>query len=94
MSEFREVVHAWAREQLERSSHTGPYEVVSVRLDVVDEYDSSSLQSERIEVGIEFRHKGCPLCIGDVGWWCMPDTRDAARILNELLALGDRQVER
>lgn len=90
LAAFRELLHEWARKQLEEfSDHTGPFEITRVRVEYVDE-------SDRIEVGIGFRHRGCtlytweghPMC--EVRSWSIPDEmRSTVEMLNEILALGD-----
>lgn len=98
MGEFREVLHEWARRQLEeRSDHTGPFRVVEVW---VGHDWPSSISSELVEVGILFEHDGgscaswrapgdtspCPSRMS----WCMPDTVETVKMLNELFAIADQ----
>lgn len=92
---FREVLHRWALAKLEGSTtdHTGPYEILAVRID----HDmGGSIKNESINVSIQFRHdcqyRGydgnhpCP----EVTWWSpLTGTTDTVKMLNELLATGD-----
>ena len=90
MSEFRSLLHDWARKQLrEQSGHTGTFEIESVYLDQVHGY---SMGNDYIEVNVSFTHTGCTLHAYDglpcrvKGHWSMPDTTTTVKILNELLA--------
>lgn len=69
MSEFREVVHEWARRQLtERSGHAGPFEIKQTSLERTPGiYTADTFDSEETNVYIEFRHQGssCPRCAAD-----------------------------
>ncbi len=88
---FRDVLHAWAAEQLEhRSDHNGPFRITGVRVESVHGY---SVENDYIEVTISFDHDHCTFsnydgtpCRGPRSW-SMPDTTDTVTMLNELLAL-------
>lgn len=92
---FREVLHRWALAKLDGSNtdHTGPFEVVQVRL---SRDHGSSIDSESVDVNIQFRHGGCTAYTWDghpectVEWWSpLAGTFDTVAMLNELLASGD-----
>lgn len=95
VTDFRAVLHRWALAKLETSptDHTGPFEVLAVR---VDHSEPSSISSEEINVSIRFAHHGCtaytwnghPECT--VEWWSpFGGTTNTVAMLNELLATGD-----
>lgn len=93
---FREVLHAWALDQLNAGAkdHTGPFEVLSVRLD--HDY-GGSVENESVNVSIQFRHHGCTAftwtghveCGPVTSWSPLVGSVDTVRLLNELLAKGD-----
>jgi hypothetical protein len=93
---FRAVLHRWALAKLEAGAtdHNGPYEILQVR---VEHDEPSSVSSEAINVGIQFRHTECRYrgydgnhpC-PDVAWWSpYAGTVSTVRMLNELLATAD-----
>jgi len=70
MSEFREVVHEWARRQLaNRSGHTGPYTIGHTSLEETDGYYSdSTFDPSEVWISIQFTHDAgaCERCISDL----------------------------
>ena len=94
---FRHVLHEWARRQLDKYGHTGPFEILSVTVDHVRGHGSPDTPADdEVWVRIVFRHPGgCPYwsrpewpCHPENGW-SMPDTTTTVAMLNELLALAD-----
>jgi hypothetical protein len=89
---YREHLHAWARHQLEQhSSHTGPFDNVSVSIEHIHGY---SVESDYLSATIEFRHNDCELTSWDGGpcrdtGWSLRETTDVVTMLNEMLALAD-----
>lgn len=95
MTEFRDVLHAWAARILdEHSGHAGPFTILNVW---IDHWEPSSISSEQLTVSIEFDHPGpCPWsadylakygyppCAGHQAWY-LPETTTTVKMLNELL---------
>jgi hypothetical protein len=98
-SGFRAVLHEWARQQLEgRADHLGPFEITDVHVDHVRGYGSPDTPADdEVWVRILFSHPGgCPghgypghPCPPGNGW-SMPDTTTTVAMLNELLALANK----
>jgi hypothetical protein len=93
---FRTVLHEWARRQLEKYGHVGPFEITGVEVDHVRGYGSPDTPADdEVYVSIRFRHPGgCPAwsrpewpCQPENAW-SMPDTTHTVKLLNELLALA------
>ncbi len=92
MSEFRDLLSEWARNQLEaHSDHTGEFTIRRVRVEAVNGY---SIENDHLDMIVEFSHTGCTRihwdgtpCPVDYSWW--PEPTDTVSVLNQLLALGD-----
>jgi len=97
---YRRVLHAWAIEKLEKYGHTGPFEIIDVRVDHEHGYGSPDTPADdEVWVSIRFRHPGgCPdwsrsewACRPENSW-SMSDTTSTVQMLNELLALADEKA--
>lgn len=95
---FRAVLHAWARQKLEKYGHGGPLEIKSVEVDHVRGNGSPDTPADdEVWVRILFRHPGgCPAwsrpkwpCQPENGW-SMPDTTSTVKMLNELLDIANK----
>lgn len=92
---FRQVLHEWAKRQLEaHSDHAGPFEIVRVRL---DQSVPGTFESREVEVDVEFRHDHvkCPYRNYDGSacritvWSPLSGTTETVKLINELLAIAD-----
>ena len=97
-SGFRAVLHEWARQKLEKYGHVGPFEITDVYVDYVRGNGSPDTPADdEVWVRIMFSHPGgCPKhgypghpC-SPVNGWSMPDTTTTVEMLNELLALANK----
>ena len=96
---FREVLHRWALAKLKAgcTDHTGPFEVLQVRLHHTDFAGSDVTPADdTVTINIRFRHHGCTAYTWDghpectVEWWSPSmRTTDTVTLLNELLATAD-----
>ena len=96
VTEFCEVLHAWAKRQLEQhSDHTGPFTIVNVQ---VSEDGPGTFESTTVEVDITFKHDlsacvcrswdGSPCRI--TLWSPLAGTTETVKLINELLVIADR----
>lgn len=98
--EFDVVVREWARCQLERSDHTGPFNIVCVRLDLNERLTGYIGDDDEVDVTIKFDHdySACAYRLYDGSpcritlWSPMAGSKKTIILLNELLALADRQA--
>jgi predicted glycosyltransferase len=97
MAEFREVLHEWARQQLDkRSPHSGPFTVTRVYFNYSPGVCSDvTFEDDETTVLIEFTHTNCKY----VNWqgnqctdqiWESIDSKTTVKMLNELLCVADQ----